>query len=156
MVCSVTCLLSLGLIVSMIYFYNATYNSPVVRNYRNRLGKDLASKYDKIVEERKNISRMGYLIGLVLSILIIYYNQTISENKMDTTSLVCLVLVVSFFTNYFYYILSPKNDWILNHIENVEQSKLWLQMYRTMQYNYHLGMVLGIVAIGIFAFAFRC
>ena len=156
MVCSVTCLLSLGLIVSMIYFYNATYNSPVVRNYRNRLGKDLASKYDKIVEERKNISRMGYLIGLVLSILIIYYSQTISENKMDNTSLVCLVLVVSFFTNYFYYILSSKNDWILNHIENVEQSKLWLQMYRTMQYNYHLGMVLGIVAIGIFAFAFRC
>ena len=156
MVCSVTCLLSLGLIVSMIYFYNATYNSPVVRNYRNRLGKDLASKYDKIVEERINISRMGYLIGLVLSILIIYYNQTISENKMDTTGLVCLVLVVSFFTNYFYYILSPKSDWILNHIQNVEQSKIWLEMYRTMQYNYHLGMVLGIVAIGIFAFAFRC
>lgn len=156
MVCSVTCLLSLGLIVSMIYFYNATYRSPVVKNYRSRLGKELASKYDKIVEERKNISRMGYLIGLVLSALVIYYNQTISENKMDSTSLVCLVLVVSFFTNYFYYILSPKSDWMLNHIKNSEESKLWLEMYRTMQYNYHLGMVFGIVAIGVFAFAFRC
>ncbi len=156
MVCSVTCLLSLGLIVSMIYFYNATYRSPVVKNYKSRLGKELASKYDKIVEERKNISRMGYLIGLVLSALVIYYNQTISENKMDSTSLVCLVLVVSFFTNYFYYILSPKSDWMLNHIKNSEESKLWLEMYRTMQYNYHLGMVFGIVAIGVFAFAFRC
>lgn len=156
MVCSFTCLISIGLIISMIYFYNASYRSPVVRNYRNRLDKDLQSTYDKIVEERRNISTNGYIIGLVLSALAIYYNQVISENKMDISSLVCLVLVISFFTNYFYYILSPKSDWILNHIKNTEQSKLWLEMYRTMQYNYHLGMVLGIFGIGVFAFAFRC
>ncbi len=156
MVCSITCLLSLGLIISMIYFYNASYKSPIVRNYRNLLDKNLQSKYDKIVEERKNISTHGYFIGLVLAILAIYYNQNISENKMEIPSLVCLVLVISFFTNYFYYILSPKSDWMLNHIQNSEQSKLWLEMYRTMQFNYHTGMVLGLAAIGVFAFAFRC
>ena len=156
MVCSLTCLFSIGLIISMVYFYNATYKSQVVRNYRNRLDKELKSTYDKIVKERRNISINGYLIGLVFSALAILYYQVISEKKMEINSLVCLVLVISFFINYFYYILSPKSDWILNHISNTEQSKLWLEMYKTMQYNYHIGMVLGILGIGVFAFAFRC
>lgn len=156
MVCSLTCLLSFGLIVSMIYFHNATYKSPIVKNYRNRFPKNIQSKYDNIVKERKTISETGYLLGLVLSVLVIYYNQRMSNDKMNTNSVVCLILVISFFTNYFYYILSPKSDWMLNHIQNVEQSKIWLEMYRTMQYNYHLGMVFGILAIGVFGFAFRC
>jgi hypothetical protein len=29
-------------------------------------------------------------------------------------------------------------------------------MYREMQYNYHMGLVLGIIAVGILGFAFRC
>jgi len=29
-------------------------------------------------------------------------------------------------------------------------------MYKEMQYNYHFGMVVGIVAVGVLAFAFRC
>ena len=156
MVCSLTCLISIGLIISMIYFYNASYRSPIVRTYRSQLSKELQNTYDNIVQERRSISTNGYIIGLLISALVILYNQTISENKMEISSLVCLVIVISFFTNYFYYILSPKSDWILNHIENKEQSKLWLEMYRTMQYNYHFGMVLGILAVGGFAFAFRC
>ena len=156
MVCSSTCLLSVGLLISMIYFYNATYQSPVVKMYRQRLGAELASRYDKIAEERKNISTRGYLLGLLLSGLAIYYNQVISVDKMDISQLVCLVIVISFFTNYFYYMLSPKSDWMLNHIKTNEQNKIWLEMYRTMQFNYHMGFVIGIIAVGVFAFSFRC
>jgi hypothetical protein len=45
---------------------------------------------------------------------------------------------------------------MLNHINNGEQAKLWLQMYKTMALYYHTGLVLGIIAVGILAFAFRC
>ena len=75
---------------------------------------------------------------------------------MNNMSLVCLVLSTSFLTNYFYYMLSPKSDWMLNHVNNKEQTRAWLLMYRDMQYNYHLGLVLGIIAVGVLAFAFRC
>lgn len=156
MVCSITCLISSGLLISMIYFYNATYNSNILKNYRNRLEKDLQNTYDKITKERRNISINGYILGFVLSLFIIYYNQNISEEKLEISSLVCLVIIVTFFVNYLYYILSPKSDWMLNHIKNNEQSKLWLEMYKTMQFNYHIGIVLGILAIGGFALAFRC
>ena len=75
---------------------------------------------------------------------------------MNTISLVCTVMATCFLTNYFYYMLSPKSDWMLNHVNGPEQTKAWLQMYREMQYNYHFGLVLGIAAVGMMAFAFRC
>jgi uncharacterized membrane protein YkgB len=52
--------------------------------------------------------------------------------------------------------LHPKSKWMLNYLNDKEQVKAWLQMYRTMQFNYHLGLVLGIIGVGVFAFAFRC
>jgi hypothetical protein len=45
---------------------------------------------------------------------------------------------------------------MLNHVKDEEQVKAWLIMYKEMQYNYHMGLVLGIIAVGVFAFAFRC
>ena len=60
------------------------------------------------------------------------------------------------YTNYFYYMLSPKTDWMLSHMNNEKEIKSWLLMYREMQFNYHMGLALGIIAVGILAFAFRC
>ena len=74
---------------------------------------------------------------------------------LSTTSMVCLVLATSFITNFFYYILSRKKNWMLNSIDTPEQTKAWLKMYRGMQVYYHTGLVLGIIAVGFFAHAFR-
>jgi hypothetical protein len=75
---------------------------------------------------------------------------------MKSFSLVCTVMATCFLTNYFYYVLSPKSDWMLNHMKKQEEVNAWLQMYKSMQYNYHMGMALGIIAVAIFASAFRC
>jgi uncharacterized membrane protein YkgB len=140
----------------MIYFYNATSKSEVVKQYKSKLPKDLQLRYDKITSERMMISYYGYGLGFLLSLAIIFYNIKMKGKLMSNASLVCIVLSVSFFTNYFYYMLSPKTDWMLNHVKNPEETKAWLQMYREMQFNYHLGLVLGIIAVGVLAFAFRC
>jgi uncharacterized membrane protein YkgB len=102
------------------------------------------------------ISYYGYGLGVLLSLAIIFYNKKMKGKLLSNSSLVCIVLSVSFFTNYFYYMLSPKTDWMLNHVKNPEETKAWLQMYREMQFNYHLGLVLGIIGVGVLAFAFRC
>jgi hypothetical protein len=65
-------------------------------------------------------------------------------------------MATCFLTNYFYYILSPKSDWMLNHMGNQKETSAWLEMYREMSFNYHAGLAFGIVAVGILAFAFRC
>jgi uncharacterized membrane protein YkgB len=140
----------------MIYFQNATSKSAIVKEYKKQLPSNLQNLYEKIGSERMRINYYGYSLGLILSLIIILYNYSLNKNKLTTTSLVCLVIVVSFFTNYFYYILSRKSTYMLEHINSPEQTKAWLTMYREMQYNYHFGMVIGIIAVGVLAFGFRC
>ena len=156
MPCSATCLFATALIIAMIYFQNATTKSKIVQEYKKQLPSNLQNLYEKIASERMRLNYYGYTLGLVLSLIIILYNYALKRNKLTTTSMVCLVIVVSFLTNYFYYILSPKTTYMLDHINSPEQTKAWLAMYREMQYNYHFGMVIGIAAVGVLAFAFRC
>jgi uncharacterized protein YacL len=156
MPCSVTCSISAVFIIGMIYFYNSTSKSEIVKTYKEQLPPKLQILYEKLSVERMHISLYGYVLGLIVSLFIIFYNIKFKRTGLGNLSLVCLVTTTCFLTNYFYYILSPKSDWMLNHINNQRVAKLWTQMYREMQFNYHMGIVLGILAVGIFAFAFRC
>lgn len=156
MACSISCIISAVFVIGMIYFYNMTNKSEIVQHYKQQLPSDLQKRYDKIAKERMYISFYGYGLGLIISLFIIFYNIKLKGSKMNTFSLVCTVMATCFLTNYFYYILSPKSDWMLNHMQNQQEVKAWLLMYREMSYNYHMGIALGIVAVGILAFAFRC
>jgi amino acid permease len=154
MVCSITCTISAIFIIGMIYFYNASYQSKAGDIYKNQLNHQQQAAYDRIIKERLGISAKGYILGFILSLFIIFFNY--KKKSLKTSATVCLVLTTCFITNYFYYILSPKSDWMLNHVVSKEQTQAWLQMYRTCSYNYHMGLVLGIVGMGVFAYAFRC
>ena len=156
MACAVSCSISAIFVIGMIYFYNMTEKSAVVNHYKSSLSSDLQKRYEKISKERLSISYQGYALGVILSLGVIFYNLKFKGSKIRTTSLICTVIATAFLTNYFYYIISPKSDWMLNHLQNKDEIRSWLQMYRVMQYNYHIGLVLGIIAVGILAFAFRC
>lgn len=156
MACSISCMISAVFIIGMIYFYNMTDKSEIVKHYKEKLPTDLQKRYELITKERKMLSYQGYVLGVALSLCIIIYNLKFRSQKMSTSAMVCFVIATSFLTNYFYYILSPKSDWMLNHTTNQDQVKAWLIMYREMSVNYHTGLALGIIAVGVLAFAFRC
>lgn len=156
MTCAISCMISAVFIIGMIYFYNMTDKSEIVRSYKQKLPLELQKRYDKISKERMNISYYGYGLGLLLSLFIIFYNVQMKGLKLNTFSLVCTVMATCFLTNYFFYMLYPKSDWMLNHTNSSEEVKAWLQMYKEMSYNYHAGLALGIFGVGILAFAFRC
>ena len=156
MACTISCMISAVFIIGMIYFYNRTEQSTIVKQYKNNLSMDLQQRYTRITKERRTISYQGYALGVILSLFLLFYNLHIKGVKMSTFPLVCTVMATCFLTNYFYYILHPKTDWMLTHMDTREEVQSWLQMYREMQYNYHAGVVFGMIAVGIFAFAFRC
>ena len=109
--CKIPCMISLLFIFSMIYMsFGPHITSPgLFTNLQNVLDKDQLSIYRSIVSERSSLHLTGYGIGFILSALIIYYNRSLPENKKITTApLMCIVGAVTFLTNYFYYILSPK------------------------------------------------
>jgi uncharacterized protein YacL len=140
-------------IIGMIYFYTMTGKSDIVQQYRSSLSLDLLQRYDTIAKERMMISYQGYVLGFILSLIVIYFH---SKTKMSTVSLICTVIATASITNYFYYMLHRKSDWMLHHVHKKEDVDNWLKMYRNMSYNYHSGLALGIIAVAVFAFAFRC
>ena len=81
-------------------------------------------------------------------------NVYMKKRKMSKISMVCLTASTVFVVQYFYYILSPKSDWILLHLDTAEQKEKWLNIYRSMQYNCHISVVLGIVAAAALAYSF--
>jgi uncharacterized protein YacL len=155
MPCTISCMISAIFIIGMIYFYIRTETDDVVKNYADSLTPELRARYENIKKERMRISCHGYLLGLLLSAIIVMLLKRDKKNKISTLSLVCIVVATSFLTNYFYYMITPKSDWMLNHMESEEQVKNWLVMYKRMSYNYHMGLTLGIIAVGVFTFGFR-
>ncbi|NDA89602.1 MAG: hypothetical protein EBY20_01645 [Alphaproteobacteria bacterium] len=137
---------------------NATQKSQTIQVYQEQLPTNLKNIYEKLTSERLRIYYYGYILGFILSLIVIFYNYQISKpsHKMTTFTVTCTVITISFITNYFYYMLSPKSDYMLNHINSPDQTKAWLTMYRNMQYYFHMGLVLGLVAVAFLAIAFRC
>ncbi len=153
--CMISCSISAVFILGMIYMNYSVAKSQTIVKYKSQLPENLQKKYEEITNERLTIYYQGYILGFILSLFIILGNVYLDHKMLSTTSMVCIVLATSFITNYFYYTLSPKKNWMLNYIETPEQTKAWLQMYRSMQIYYHTGLVLGIIAVGLFAHAFR-
>jgi hypothetical protein len=135
---------------------NAMSNNDTMKQYEIQLPGNLRTVYNKIVNERKAIYYTGYGLGFIVAILFILYNNFVLNKTLSTISMICITTTSAFIVNYFYYILSPKTTHMLEHIDTPEQTKAWLKMYRTMQYHYHMGMFIGLIAVGIFTYAFRC
>jgi hypothetical protein len=153
--CTITCFIALIIVVAMVIMTIMVSNDPFVKSYRNQLPDDIKAHYDHIVTERQTIYFTGYLIGFVLSIFVILFNVNVLKQKMPVAAMVCLAVVVSTVVNYFYYILSPKTNYMVELLKTEQQRQDWLQVYKSMQYYYHSSFVLGAVAVGVFAYAFR-
>jgi hypothetical protein len=151
--CTFTCILSGVVVLSMIFMTNMM---TIPTKYEQQLPETLKKSYKDIVKERTQIYYTGYGLGLFLALALIFYNTQVKKEKMGWPSMVCLTVSVAFLTNYFYYILTPKTKWMLDEITTPEQTKAWLDMYRAMQVYYHGSFALGILAIGLITFAFRC
>tara|TARA_B100000524_G_scaffold8462_1_gene5172 strand:- start:957 stop:1361 length:405 start_codon:yes stop_codon:yes gene_type:complete len=124
------------------------------QGFTSTLSHDQMNKYKNIIDERRNICIQGYLLGFFIAVLQIVGNVYMKKQKMSKMSMACIIASTVFVVQYFYYILSPKSDWILLHLDTAEQKEKWLSIYRSMQYNCHISVALGIVAAGALAYSF--
>jgi len=153
--CTTTCFIALVIIVAMIAMTIMVSNDEFIRSYRETMPDDIKKVYDNIVYERQTIFFTGYTIGFVIAVFFIVFSINVLKQKMPVSAMVCLAIVISTVVNYFYYILSPKTNYMIEHLKTEQQRQNWLKMYRSMQYYYHFSFVLGAVAVGVFAYAFR-
>lgn len=142
-ICSKSCAVATVLGGGSIFCMMNARKKNVMDDFKNSLDKAQKEKYKEITTNRKNIYCRGMLLGLVLSAVLLVYKR----KTLFSLNTICLTIAVLLTSSYLYYMVSPKGDYMLTHLETKEKRDKWLAIYRVMQYNYHLGLVLGICAV---------
>lgn len=157
MICKTSCAVFVAFLVGTILMNIMTHRLPIVDNLMTTLDSDLQAKYKSIAKMRATISLQGYGLGLLLSVAVLGYNYTRPKSQRYTTNtMVCVAGAVTFLTQYFYYILTPKTDWMLHHLKTPEQNRAWLAVYRTMSWNYHASLLVGVLSALMLGRVFKC
>lgn len=146
-VCDFACLVATGLFASKIYLMvNYTGNNRLMTDFDALLNKKQKELYRKIIKERLRLYIQGMILGLVLGF--IYLNVV----NHKATGRACLFTVIVLGTNYFYYMLAKKTDYMVPHLKTRKQREAWLAIYKNMQYRCKMGFVLGVVSFMLFGF----
>lgn len=158
MVCANSCMFASIFLIANIYMMYSCVNDTNKSEFKKTLTSKQKEIYEKIISERKNIYYGGFALGIALSILALYIGENylffIDKKNKATLPKVCTITTITFITNYFFYILYPKSDYMLLHLTNKAQIEGWLAIYKKMQYKFHFGFVLGIIAVTIYAYGF--
>lgn len=153
MICGTSCFIAIVLLITNIYMIFSCKNTTLKSEFMNVLSEEQKKNYTDIIEERKNIYYTGFGLGILLSLLFIFI-LNLKKIKLNKVSNVCIIGLITFLTNYLYYILIPKKDYMLLHLTDKEQIKRWLDIYKYMQFNYHVGFVIGIMSVCVFSYSF--
>ena len=147
MVCSTSCAVAAIFIVAMVFTMYNSDNTQSIQSFKRILTPQQNTVYAKIANERRQIYFVGFGLGLLLSFVFLAWNtmSRAGSRRLGRCSTICIVGAITFTVNYFYYMLAPKSDWMILHIEGDTQKKAWLHIYKNMQYTYHLGALLGLV-----------
>jgi len=140
------CLMGLAILVAkFIILFTMTFNyGKIHTDFKNSLNDDQKNIYIGIIDERRKIYLKGYILGIILSVVIVLLNKFLLKNKIP--NILCWVLVISSITSYFFYILSPKSKYMLEVLNNNTQIKNWLKVYKSMQTRFHFSYLLGVIA----------
>lgn len=105
----------------------------------------------KVVKERSRIYLIASLSALLLTTFLMFNNIGLKNNRNNAW----MYTAIYFLTEYFVYMLIPKKHWMLHSVENKKDALDWLEKYRYMSRNYHIGMLMGILAVGIFTYNYQ-
>ena len=147
MVCLSSCIVAIVFIVAMIFTMYGSDKIKAIQDFRRILTPLQNEIYTKIANERRKIYFIGFGLGLLLSFIFLLWNSILrsGSRQFNRSSTICIVGAITFTTNYFYYMLAPKSDWMILHIEGETQKKAWLHIYKKMQYSYHIGALFGLI-----------
>ncbi len=149
--CGTTCALAITFLVADIYMAISADKGHMKQQFMATLPNEEKVRYQSIIDERRNIYFKGYFVGIICSVVFLFLTRDMKRTKIMSTGIICTVGGITLLVNYLYYILSPKSDFMILHLDNKKQREAWLDIYRHMQVKYHTGLVLGVVAAMIAA-----
>jgi amino acid transporter len=147
MVCYISCSIAVGFIIASIMTMMAKNNS--FFELREKVDEQSRKEIDRIVRERMLLYVRGSLLGIILAIVFLFW----AKYKFAKYTTICTFIIIMFIVQIGVYTISPKRDFILNHLKTPEQNKLWLEVYKDMKKRYHLGFIIGLVGYGVLCYA---
>jgi hypothetical protein len=147
MVCYISCSIAIGFIFASLMTMMAKNNKFAA--LRETVDEDSRKMIDKIVKERMLLYVRGSLLGIIIAIVFLFW----AKDSFAKYTTICTFIIIMFLVQISVYTLSPKKDFILNHLKTPEQNKLWLEVYRDMKMRYHLGFIIGLVGYGVLCYA---
>jgi hypothetical protein len=143
-VCNLACLIATGLFSSKVYLMVNYKKNVLLKQFDAILSEDQKERYQKIMKERLTIYLEGIILGLILGFI---YLKSLKERS---TGGACLFTVIVLGTNYLYYMLSKKSDYMIQHLKTEKQRIAWLNIYKEMQYRCKMGFVFGIISFMLY------
>ena len=144
MKCMTDCLIASAFIGASALVMFRDSKSPTYKKLYNSLSKEKKDAYVKIKKERMFIMLKATLFGIFVSITFSKFENYLFPTGSPFNKS-CINTLIFFGVQYMFYMLHPKSDYMLNHIDNNEQAKQWLEKYKFMQRKWHIGLLLGIV-----------
>jgi uncharacterized protein YacL len=141
MVCITPCLIAFVLLTVQVVTMLNTRMSPHFKTLDSVLNESQRKIYKKISMERLRIYLEGMVLGLLLALLAVH----MLGKKMAFYPKVCLFVIVVIMTNTLYYMIYPKSDYMVKHLETPEQKQAWLNVYKDMKLKHAIGIISGLV-----------
>lgn len=154
MVCHITCTLAIMFICAhlAVLMFSGNIKQEFIYELRKGArdiehGNKLVAKYCEIVNNRKHIYATGFVLGLIISIVLLPYavmdKQGDSGNSLHAAG---FVAGITFGISYLYYMFACKKDYMITYLHNPAQRKAWLRIRQEMMMRYHIGLVVGLIA----------
>ena len=105
-------------------------------------------RYKAIVEERRTLYLQGLLCGVILAAFAIAAYRSFRKDRYPPAAEVCMPGGIALLTTYLYYLLSPKSDYMILHLDSRALREEWMKITQAMTRKYHLGLLLGVVGVG--------
>ena len=146
MSCNITCAIAVGLIVMSLATLIGTKKSLLLHTFMDTLNDKQKGIYYEIIQQRFGYFIQGKILGLLIAGAYLYHAL---QNNMEVNSIVCMVVLIIFSTQYIYYKMMPKTKWMLEYLDKPDQIKSWLEVYKYMNHRLHGGFLFGIIGYGL-------
>jgi hypothetical protein len=141
MVCSTSLVIGLALFGASVSVMLSTRSAALKSEFAESLTPDQLEIYESIIEHRLALYFQGLVLGIITALIYMNSIDVESYRPMHLGTFAILVLGVQ----YLYYMIAPKNEWMLDHISTPEQARKWLDIYQYMSKMWHLGFLMAVL-----------
>jgi len=149
--CNKWCLVSVILIMGSVFICCFPHKKQVMDDFMMLLDEEQKKEYTNIIDMRRNIYLRSLAASVVVSLIICFIGL---RNKTFSINHLCLFSALMFSFKNLFYLLSKKSKYIVSVLNNEKQRNAWLAIYKTMQYQYHLGIMVGLIGVIIISITY--